>query len=395
MRARPAAAARLRVAHVITALTTGGAEWMLLRLLQTWDRDTLDGEVISLKDANVMGARMRDAGVTVRALDLSRRPSPLALMRLWRWLARGRFDVVQTWMTHADLVGGLAARAARLPVVWGLHVGPLDAHANGRGTMLAARVNARLSRRVPARIIACSETSRRAHAALGYDDAKMVVIPNGFDTSRFRPDAEARVAVRRELGLADDALVLGRVGRFQVEKDHRNFVAAARLLLARRRDVHFVLCGRDVTRDNTTLAEWIGDDRAHFHILGERGDVPRLTAAFDLACSPSYVEAFPLVIGEAMACGVPVVATDCGDSKLMLGGGGRVVPARDPRAFADACEALLAAGPDARARIGATGRRRVQAKYELRAIAARYETIYRAVAGGGVTHATFEGEANA
>jgi glycosyltransferase involved in cell wall biosynthesis len=356
---------------------------MLLRLLGATDRARFDAEVFSLKDVGVMGERMQRLGVRVRGLEMDpRRPNPLAVVKLARWLRDGRFDVVQTWMTHADLIGGAAARLARLPVAWGIHVGHLDRETHGRVALWTARLNARLSRFLPTRIVCCSELSRRVHESLGYRADKMVVIPNGFDLSQFKPDPAARAAVRAELQVSDGAVVIGQVGRFHAQKDHKNFFAAARALLKRHSDIEFVLCGRDVTWQNPQLCEWVGADRARFHILGERGDVARLTCAFDIACSSSsYGEAFPLVIGEAMACAVPCVVTDCGDSALMVGDTGRVVPIRDPDAFAAAVGALIAAGPDGRRALGAAARRRVEERYELSAIVGRYQSLYRELAG--------------
>jgi glycosyltransferase involved in cell wall biosynthesis len=239
-----------------------------------------------------------------------------------------------------------------------------------------------LSAVLPSKIVCCSELAQRTHLELGYRGDKIVVIPNGFDLSQFKPDAEARASLRAELGLAPDALVVGQVGRFHAQKDHHNFFQAAHRVLARLPEVQFVLCGRDVTWQNAQLCEWVGADRARFHILGERGDIPRISAALDVACSSSsYGEAFPLVIGEAMAAGVPCVVTDCGDSALMVGETGRVVPIRDPAAFAEAIGGLLALGPDGRAALGAAARRRIAERFELRQIAARYQQLWRGLAG--------------
>jgi glycosyltransferase involved in cell wall biosynthesis len=373
---------KIKIAHIITALTTGGAEHMLLRLLQRGDRERFSAQVISLKDVNVMGAKMRAAGVTVRGLGMDpRRPSPLAVARLVAWLRADRPDVIQTWMTHADLIGGLAARAAgHIPVAWGLHVGHLDARTHGRVAVWTRRLNARLSRILPSKIVCCSETSREVHAALGYDADRMLVIPNGFDLDVFRPDARARPSLRAELGLDEGALVIGHVGRFHEDKGQENLIAAAHLVRARHPEAHFVLCGRDVTWQNQQLAKWIGPDTSHFHILGERDDIPRLDAAFDIACLPSLREAFPLAVGEAMASEVPCVVTDCGDAARMVGGLCPVVPTRDPRAFADAICELIARGPEERARIGAEARRRVAAEFAISGFVSGYERLHEALA---------------
>lgn len=374
----------LKITHVITGLNTGGAEMSLLKLLTHTDRTAFEPQVISLTDIGPVGERLTAAGVRVRALGMrSGLPNPLAVHKLARWLRTDQPHVVQTWMYHADLIGGLAARwAGRLPVAWGIRQSNLEPRGNKRTTIWTARACARLSRWLPARIVCCAEAARRTHAGIGYSADRMVVIPNGFDLSQFRPDPAARLAVRRELGLADDALLVGLMARFDPQKDHRNFIAAAAHLHARLPDVQFVLCGQGVGWENAELAGWIeaAGIHRHCHLLGQRADMPRLMAALDISVLSSFGEGFPTVVGEAMACAVPCVVTDVGDAAVLVGDTGKVVPPRDPAALAAACHGLIAAGPVERSRLGLTARQRVQQHYSLAAMVSRYEALYRELA---------------
>jgi glycosyltransferase involved in cell wall biosynthesis len=213
----------------------------------------------------------------------------------------------------------------------------------------------------------------------------MRVIPNGFDLSRFRPHAEARLRLRKHLGLASDAEVIGMIARFMPgEKDHATFLEAAARLRRRRAGVHFLLCGRGMSSDNVKLvAEISGRGLTEsVHLLGERDDIPEVTAALDVATLASLVEGFPNVVGEAMACGVPVVATDVGDCREIIGDAGIVVPPRDPEALAEAWRNLLEAGREGRERIGLRGRERVAELYELGKIVRQYEDLYEELARG-------------
>ncbi len=373
----------LNVSHIITGLDTGGAEMMLYKLLSTLDRASCAGTVVSLTDIGPVGRKIEALGVPVRALRLGRRlPNPFGVLRLARWLRAERPALVQTWLYHADLVGGIAGALVRVPVIWGVRQSNLDRAVNKRRTLHLARWCARLSRRLPARIVFNSHTSRAAHVRLGYAPEKSVVIPNGFDLQRFRPDAQAREAVRAELGVARDAVLIGLVGRFDPQKDHRNFVRAAAVLHGQRPDVYFVLCGDGIDASNRELRAWI--DAAGVggvcRLLGRRDDIPRLTAAFDIATSASVGEGFANVIGEAMACGVPCVVTDVGDSADVVGETGRVVPAGEPQALAAAWSELIALGAVARATLGQTARLRVEQHYSLPAVAARYAALYAEVA---------------
>ncbi len=372
----------MKVVHVITGLGVGGAETALYKLLSRWRGLA---EVVSLTGTGPVGDRIAALGVPVEAVGMRPGvPDPLGFWRLMGRLRAARPDVVQTWMYHADLLGGLAARVAGgFPVVWGVRHTNLDPRFNKRTTLWTARACARLSRRVPERIVCCGEAVREAHARIGYAAEKMVVIPNGFDLDAFRPDPAARSAVRRELGLDGDAPLVGLVARFHPQKDHRTFVRAAALIRSRMSGVHFLLAGEGVTRGNEALAGWLGEEglEGACHLLGRRDDVPRLLAALDVAVSSSVGEGFPNAVGEAMACGVPCVVTDVGDSARIVGETGRVVPPGEPEALARACLDLLAAGTGVRERLGMAARRRIEEHFGLPAVVARYERLYEELAG--------------
>lgn len=374
----------MRVVHIITGLSTGGAETVLCRLLPGLRQAGFDGHVVSLTDAGSLGARIEAMGVPVRALRLRRStPDPVALLRLARLLRFLEPDLIQTWMYHADLLGGLASwLAGNRFVVWNLRQSSLDPRLIRRRTLLAARACARLSRWLPEHIVCGSQAAHRAHAGIGYAEDKMVVIPNGVDLAEFRPDADARSSVRRELAVPDDAPLVGMVARWDPQKDHHNFIQAAERLHRVIPQAHFLLCGDGISLENGRLKEWIDAagirDRAH--LLGRRVDVPRLMASMDIASLSSlYGEGFPNVVAEAMACAAPCVVTDVGDSALIVGDTGRVVPSSDPQALARAWEALLRLERAARAELGEAARRRVEELYSLPMMVSRYRQLYEEI----------------
>jgi glycosyltransferase involved in cell wall biosynthesis len=377
----------MKVTHVITGLNTGGAEMMLYRLLLHTDLAAYEPQVISMTDIGAIGEKIRMLGVPVRALGMRRGvPNPLSVLRLARWFRLDPPHVVQSWMYQADLVGVLAARlAGGVPVAWGIHSTHLDPSSEKRSKIWTVRACAWSSRWLPTRIVCCSEASRKVHAELGYVPKKMLVIPNGTDLTAYRPDPEVRSSVREELGVKEATPLIGLVARFDSPKDHHTFVWAAALLRARVPDANFVLCGDDITWENPRLTEWIDEAgvRSCCHLLGRRLDVPSLTAALDVASSSSsYGEAWPLVIGEAMACGVPCVVTDVGDSALIVGDTGRVVPPKEPKALANAWHELLALSSKDRARLGRAARRRMEERFNLLTAVTRYEELYEELAVG-------------
>ncbi len=373
----------MRILHIITGLSTGGAEMLLYRMLARTEQAKHQAQVISLTDVGPVGEKIRSLGGSVEALGMRRGiPNPALLLRLAYRIGRIRPDVIQTWMYHANLAGGLAARLARVwPVVWGIHCTTFDPQVN-RMTAWTNRICARLSRWLPARVVCCAKSGRRIHIAQGYDPARTLVIPNGIDLGTFQPDPAARDGVRQELGLSQGTPLIGLVARFDAPKDHHNFVEAAGRLRACFPGVHFLLCGQAITWQNKKLVQWINQTgaRDHFHLLGLREDVPRLTAALDIACSASsFGEAFPLVIGEAMACAVPCVVTDVGDSACIVGDTGRVVPPKNPESLARAWLDLLQMHPDARQALGSRARQRIESNFSLQKAAQAYTSLYESL----------------
>lgn len=371
--------ANKKIVIVITGLNIGGAEMMLLKVLQRLDT-RFSSHVISLSTLGEIGPRIQALGIPVESLGMRPGvPSPLAFIRLVRRLKRLKPDVVHTWMYHADLFGGLAARLAGVSAVaWAIRQSNLDADKNKAITLAVVRACALFSEWIPARVLCCSQVSRQIHVDFGYAAMKMVVVPNGFDLTRFQPDAKARVTVRSELGLEADTPLVGLIGRFDPQKNHLGFVAAAGLLHQRLPAAHFVLAGQGIDANNGALmlAIQTAGIASVTHLLGLRSDIPRLMAALDVLASSSHGEAFPNVLGEAMACGVPCAVTDVGDSAYIVGDTGRVVNPGDMAGLAASMEVLLALPASERTALGESVRARVAEHFEIGQVVRQYETFY-------------------
>jgi glycosyltransferase involved in cell wall biosynthesis len=368
-----------RILHLITDLDTGGAEISLYRLLAHMDRTRFESRVVSLVPAGDVGEKIRSLGVPVRSLDLEPgRPTPAAFLRLVGWLRREPPDLLQTWLYHADLLGLLAAKAAGVHrVVWNIRNSELDLSRYRRLSRIVVRVCAWLSGG-PLAAISNSQAGRDFHTHLGYHPARWAIIPNGIDLQAFRPDPQARLAVRKELGLDAEASLIGQVARYDPAKNQAGFLEAAGALVRAGVEAHFVLAGQDVTPENPALAEIVRGEalEGRVHLLGRRDDVPRLDAALDVLTSPSTGEGFPNVVAEAMACGVPCVVTDVGDSALLVGETGRVVAPGNPAALAAALQELVSAGAAKRGELGQAARSRVAERFSLEKTVAAYEELY-------------------
>lgn len=367
--------------HIITGLSDGGAEAVLYRLCaqDAGGRHS----VISLTDAGKYGPLLEEAlEVPVICLDMPRgRVTLSGLQRLWSALRTGKPDVVQTWMYHADLLGGVAARlAGRRNVVWGIHNTTLEPGKSRRSTMAVARVCAWLSGVVPRRIVCCAERSVTVHADLGYDRRRMRVVPNGYDLTVFRPDATAGAAVRRELGVDDNEALVGFVARHDPQKDHDTLLLALKALADRGLRPSCLLVGSGLDAANAPLVRRIDDLglSGQVRLLGRRNDIPAVMNALDLhLMSSAFGEAFPNVLAEAMACGTPCVSTDVGDAAAIVGDTGWIVPPRDPAALAQAVAlALQERGAPSWARRRAAARERVETRFSIARMVDSYHAVW-------------------
>ena len=380
----------ISIVHVITGLDTGGAEAALSRIVPRLDRGRFSNAVVSLTDVGARGADLARAGIPVVAIGMRRGvPTPTHVWRLARTIRRFRPSILQTWLPHADLLGTIVGSTLGIPsICWNVRCAELDRSDHPSSLFLILKVLARLSSK-PACIVANSVAGREAHIAIGYRPARWELIPNGFDTDVFAPSREVRKAFRARFAIPGDAPLVGLVARFHPMKDHATFIEAASRVARLRPEVHFLMAGKGVDPTNARLMDAVrAKGIAHVtHLVGEIGDPAALFPALDVAVSSSYSEAFPNVIGEAMACAVPCVVTNVGHSAQIVGETGVVVPPRDATALSAGILQVIAEEPPRRALLGEAARARVIAEFSLDAARKRYEDLYLQLAtrGGGST----------
>jgi glycosyltransferase involved in cell wall biosynthesis len=363
-----------RILHLITGLQTGGAEGMLARLVTRTDRTRFPSVVVSMTDTGTIGPIIAAAGIPVEALGIRRGAiDPRGLTRFRGLLRRHRPDIVQTWLYHADLLGLIAHRmgyARRL--LWNIRCSDMA------GPNVLRRVLSRFSAR-PAAVIVNSLAGRRFHQRIGYHPSRWEYIPNGYDMAALRPDETARDRLRSALGIDPSTIVIGLPARYHPMKDHTTFLAAAARQAAARPDHAFLLIGGGIEPANRELTQAIA---AHglmhrVRLLGERTDMNAIYPALDVATLTSaFGEGFPNVLAEAMACGVPCVATDSGDVAEILGATGIIVPPRDPEALALGWQRMIDLGADGRRALGARARAHIAENYELDHAVRRFEALY-------------------
>ena len=355
--------------HVISGLGDGGAERALTNLVlhqRSAGAQAHEQIVVSLSGAGIYGPVLNRSGIEVIAFDLRGLNSLFGtVVRLARLIRTRRPDVLKCWMYHANLVGVVATMLSQrrhlMRLYWGIRCSDMDVSKYTWSLALARWLGAWLSS-VPDLIIVNSFRGARVHADLGYRTPQMVVFDNGVDTDRFRPDSTHRRRWRHELGLAESAFVIGIVARVDPMKGYDTLREA----LHRCPEVRCVAIGRGT--EELPQSE-------HFSGIGRRSNVEELLPMFDALVSPSdFGEGWSNSIAEAMAAGLPVIATDVGDAVRIVADTGIIIPPGNADALAKAVQEFHR-DPERRRILGVAARRRAVEHFALDVCAARYERL--------------------
>ncbi|WP_369920483.1 glycosyltransferase [Marinomonas polaris] len=326
-----------KILHIITSLSDGGAEAVLYRLC-TFDKKNTH-IVISLMDEGKYGPLLEKSDITVHCLEMpAGKISFKALIELYKLIRQFKPDVVQTWMYHADLIGGVIAKFAGVKnIVWGVHNTTLIKGKSKQSTIIIAKLNAFISYFVPKQIIYCAAKSRQVQESIGFNSGIGCVVPNGYDMDDFMPNPIAGLNFRNEVKLAHDKFLIGHVGRFDPLKDYETLLTSIAELQNIKSDFNMILVGGDLDEENSVLSNIINRRNIlNIKRLGRRSDISAIMNAFDIFILSSVSEAFPNVLNEAMACGTPCVTTDVGDAAFIVGDTGWIVPSRNPQALSKA-----------------------------------------------------------
>lgn len=383
------ATAHGRILHVITGLDRGGAEGTLVQVLRLTQRaGGPQQRVVTLVDGGALLSDLLAAGVQVDSLEMERGKVSLgAVQRLRRLISEFRPDIVMTWLYHADLLGTLAACTCGVPcVMWNLRSSNMDLSFYGLSTRASVAILSRLSRLRGFVIGFNSWAGKAAHESFGYEAGRWLYLPNGVDLKRWYADSVDRAAVREELGMKPEDIVLAVVGRVDPKKDYPGVIAAIERILDSHPEARTVFIGRGT--ESLVLPHRA---RNRMLALGERGDVNRVMRGCDaLISGSSFGEGFPNVIAEAMASGLPCVATDVGDARLLVGEAGLIVEPGDPDQLAHAVSELITGGAAYRAELGARARKQVETHWSIERAAERYRRVWSVA----IRHARGAGQAS-
>lgn len=364
---------RLRVLHVLPGLGIGGTEMALSRLIEA-TRCDFDHDVVSLRGRGPAQGVLEQSGarvLTASAAGLLVRPGSVV---------RSQPSLVHGWLHAGNLMALRFARAlGNVPVIWSIRGAWTQPPHLSLPSALARFLCAAVSHR-PAAITYNAQRSAQEHEARGYSGSRREVIPNGFDGTRFRPHPEARAAQRRTWDVGPGGLVVGMLARRHPGKRFDILVEAVAAMTTSARP-HLVLGGAGIDARNHELVERITSrglaDRTT--LLGPVERPELLFPAFDVACLASDHEGLPNTVGEAMACGVPVVASAVGDAEVLVDDTGLLVEPGNVKKFAEALDQLVGMPAEDRLGLGAAARARILAEYPVGSMAQRTSSLYRRV----------------
>lgn len=370
-----------KIVHVIIGLNVGGAELMLQRLvLNSSKKEQFEHCVISLTDLGVIGSKLQEHGIKVYNLGMNSFSSlPLTLIKLRGLIKKINPDIVQTWMYHADFLGGLAAKSLGIKkIIWGIRTTDIGESASTQ-TVYLSKLCAKLSHIIPTKIVCVAEKAKNYHVNIGYDANKFQVIPNGFDLSIYYFNPSIKYSTRKHLNIDEHELVIGHIGRFDYAKNQLNFIKACISLLKKGFNFKVIMAGRNVDLDNPEISKLFKDNqyKSYFIFLGEISNTFHFYNAIDIFCLCSYTEGFPNVLGEAMACENVCLSTDAGDASIIMEPFGFHIKSPYSEDIAEAIQSYILQCTNINFNeIGQNNRKKIEECYSIDSVIERFESLY-------------------
>jgi glycosyltransferase involved in cell wall biosynthesis len=365
----------LSILLLARSLELGGAERQLCELAIGLHKRGHVVRVAVFYGGGVLEPRLQRAGIEILHLGKRGRWDALGFLRRTRAVVRRIDPDILYSFSASNVVSALVTPAGgRTRLVWSVRNSNFDMSIDHWLARLVFRAEGLLARR-PKAIVANSSAGRDFAGARGFPSDRIVVVPNGIDAERFRRDPALRTGQRAELGLADRDIAVGVLGRLNATKGYPDFLRAAALVAKSAADARFLCVGAGPEMPALQqLAQELGiADRVMF--TGEMDPMAALNA-FDICCSPSTTEGFSNSIAEAMACELPCIVTDVGDSAAIVGDCGIVVPPSSPAALAEAIERQIANRPGGG---GAAARQRIVDNFSVDSMVERTLEVFRSV----------------
>lgn len=368
----------MKIIHVITNLGDGGAEHTLYKICKY---DKINNHiVVSLKGPGKYYTMLKKLGTKVYFLNfrLSRIHKFFSLINLIRTTNP---DIIQTWLVHADFLGGLAARiAGSRKIIWNIRYSNFDITKTKFLTIFLIKVLAKLSYFIPRYIVSVSKKAEKIYQKKGYDKKKIRFIPNGYDLSILRPIKSKKINFFKRIKEKKNIPIIGNIARYDPKKNHFSLLEALSILRVRNINFFCILAGSNINKYNISLVSEINRLKLHKHVklLGQIKEIPNVMTYIDVYVQSSgYGEGFPNIVAEAMACKTPCVVTNVGDASLIVGKTGIVVPPNNSMKLSKAIEKMIVTlGTNKWNKIRISSRLRIRNKFSIDQMIRSYNKLW-------------------
>tara|TARA_B110000008_G_C16973848_1_gene565033 strand:- start:3052 stop:4179 length:1128 start_codon:yes stop_codon:yes gene_type:complete len=363
----------VKILHIITGLKVGGAENALHRLIVN-SPDGYKHEVLSLTTGGEMHSVFSNSNIEVVTIDF-KNSFVSSMISLVKVIKSKNPDIVQTWLYHSNLIGGIAARLSGIKnIIWGL-----------RGTAIPQSIisihniiinlGALFSYFIPSYIVCNAQTVKNYHVRKKYCSKKIEIIENGFILHKDEPQKESMLA---EIKANKESLLIGTVGRYDKLKDYPNMISALSIIMQEFSNVHLILVGRGLDNLNIELKNLISNslDISRVHLLGEKNNISSCLRELDIFCLSSRNEGFPNVLAEAMLMKIPCVSTNAGDAANLISDIGVLVPVEDHIKLALGLKYMIAMSKKERRKIGEKSYSHIRSNFSIENNISKFCKLY-------------------
>ena len=370
---------QIKIIHIITGLNEGGAEATLFNLINNTKEQ--NNFIISLKGKGKYGALLRKKGIKVYSINFKFDFSLIKkFFYIIKIIKKINPDIVQTWMYHADLIGGIASYIAnKKNIFWGIHHTSLKFNSNKKSIILIATINRILSYVIPKKIIVCANKAKETHIKFGFDKSKFHIIHNGIDFRKFKKSKIKGLKYRKKISASENEIIFGTVARFDPNKDHLNLLKALKEIKKKHIKFKYLLVGKNMNKKNNYILRNIYKHNLEENIilLGEEKDIVSIMNTLDLHILPSKSEAFPLVLLESIACGTLSISTNVGDVEKIIKTNSLLVKPKNHISLYEGIMKFLAISCDEKSKIINQSILHIKKNYSVEKMANSYINIYK------------------